>query len=287
MTGQALDSNYHSTATGTKLHYLQTGNATGQLILCLHGLGGSSDTFLPLLPHLPAKDNIVLVDFQGFGKTPLTKSPNIVTVANHVADVGDLITALQRNSTSKNKSIFIIGHSLGAIVALQYAALHPEVINGLTLLGAGRSAARIPAARERMLDLAASVRSKGIAFAAELATKSNFYESTPERTATLEAREAVKNAVLAADPEAYARTCEAIVDWEHKDPEYKKIVSPALFIAGDKDMISPVERSRDLSALLGGKSCVEVVKSGHQPILEDTAGVAEAINKFLRCAKEE
>lgn len=45
-----------------------------------------------------------------------------------------------------------------------------------------------------------------------------------------QAREAVRRAVLASDPEGYAATCEAIVDFEHQDPQYESIITPAVFI---------------------------------------------------------
>lgn len=73
-----------------------------------------------------------------------------------------------------------------------------------------------------------------------------------------------------------------MVDLSHKDPQYENIVCPAVFVAGDKDMISPVEKSKDLSNLVGGKSWVEVVKSGHQPILEDVPGVKRAIDGLFK-----
>ena len=89
-----------------------------------------------------------------------------------------------------------------------------------------------------------------------------------------------------ADPEAYAQTCEAIVDSSHKDPQYQAITCPIVFVAGDKDMISPVQRSQDLSILLGGRSWVHVVKSGHQPILEDLPGVEKAVQQLMEAIIE-
>jgi 3-oxoadipate enol-lactonase len=94
------------------------------------------------------------------------------------------------------------------------------------------------------------------------------------------AKDAVRSAVLASDSEGYAATCEAIVDLEHKDPQYERITAPAVFVAGDLDLISPVGRSQELSLLLGGTSWVEIVRSGHQPILEDLPGVRQAIDKL-------
>ncbi|KAL6151933.1 hypothetical protein ACJBU6_08826 [Exserohilum turcicum] len=275
---QTPTSHYFTTRSGTKFHYLQGGEPLSPLLVCLHGLGGSTETFLPLVPFFPQDYNIILVDFQGFGKTPLSDGQQI-SIAGHVADLSDLIASLQGPQTS---GIVFIGHSLGAIVALQYAARYPDQIKGLALLGTGRAAGHIPAARKRMLDLADAVRKKGICVAAEAAAVSNFYEDTPERAVDPAVRETVRSEVSASDPEAYAQTCEAIVDLEHKDPAYAKIQCPVLFVAGDKDIISPVQKSVDLSALIGGKSWVDVVKSGHQPILQDLPGVTTAIDGLLQ-----
>ncbi|KAF4840121.1 putative 1-acylglycerol-3-phosphate O-acyltransferase [Colletotrichum siamense] len=283
MMTSAPTSGYITTSSGTKTHYLLAGDPSGPPLVCLHGLGGSTQTFERLLPVLPSSYKIVLVDFQGLGKTPLADQTGKLTIAGHVADLHDLLTSLQESpqkQANASKAI-IIGHSLGAIVALHYAAQHPDNVAGLALLGPGRAIGHIPAARQRMLDLAANVREKGILFGAEMATKSNFYEDTPDRSADPVAREAVHKMVAASDPEGYAQTCEALADLEHADPDYSAIKCPAVFIAGDKDMISPVERSRELSKLLGGESWVEVVTSGHQPIIEDLKAVEQAVTELL------
>lgn len=46
--------------------------------------------------------------------------------------------------------------------------------------------------------------------------------------------------------------------------------------------IGPVTKSETLSELITGETSVKIVKSGHQPILEDTPSVAAAVNKFLQ-----
>ena len=177
MIARTLTSSYFKTSSGTNTHYLQGGDPSGPLLVCLHGLGGSTETFSPLVPFLPQAYNIVLVDFPGFGKTPLAGFAKPISIERLVVDLGDLITSFQAGSNSSASSkVVLVGHSLGAIVALHYAAKHPHSVGGLMLLGPGRAAGHIPVVRQRMLDLAAAVRKEGIMYAADIAAKSNFYD---------------------------------------------------------------------------------------------------------------
>jgi 3-oxoadipate enol-lactonase len=145
---------YHITKNGTKVHYELQGSATGPLVVLLHGLGGSTRTFKPLLPHLRPTHRILAVDFEGFGETPLTNASVPLTIDRYVTDLDDLISYVQRDHICKEQdpsihSIIIIGHSLGSVVALHVAAKHTSDIAGLILLGVGRSASHIPAVKER------------------------------------------------------------------------------------------------------------------------------------------
>lgn len=164
---------------------------------------------------------------------------------------------------------------------MHFAAQHPSVVAGLILLGSARSASHIPAVKERMLGMASNTRKNGIEWAAELASKSNF-PPPDKRQVDDVVRSEVYKAVAGSNTEAYALTCEMMVNDEHKDPEYSNITCPTVLVAGDLDVISPVERSTAIAKLLGSKPCwVEVVMSGHQPILEDLEGVAGAVERLL------
>ncbi|KAL2205936.1 alpha/beta-hydrolase [Sarocladium strictum] len=277
-----LQSSFLITPAGHKLHYLSTANKEATPLICLHGLGGSTNTFLPLRSQIPENFRFIAVDFPGFGQSQFSKSAPPISVSSYVADLHHLVTSLQADPSQPAKKIVLFGHSLGAVIALHYAACHPETVVGLGLLGAGRAAGHIPAAKERMLGLAAGVREKGIQFAADLAAKTNFYEGSEDRSEDPTLKEKVRAEVAASDPEAYAQAAEAMVAADHSDPDYSQIKCPAAFVAGNKDMISPVERSKGLSELVGGDSWVEVVKSGHQPILEDPITTMAALSKLLK-----
>lgn len=274
---------FFDTKSGVHTHYIQCGNPNGPLIILLHGLGGSTATFEPLLTSLPSETyRIVAVDFEGFGRTALLSAS--ISVARLVENLQEFVESQQspdqgeHNTASSSGPVVIIGHSLGSIVALHYAASQPRNVKGLGLLGVGRSASHIEAARQRMLGLAAKVRNEGTESVAELATTTNF---AADEEASPSQREAVRVAVAASNPEAYAMTCEAMVHPEHTDPDYARIKCPTVFVCGDGDMISPPERSYGLSKLLGGVSEVSVVRGGHQPILSDLEGTSRAIARLF------
>ncbi|CAH0052012.1 unnamed protein product [Clonostachys solani] len=280
-----MASRFVETASSRKLHCLQTGDPRGQLIICLHGLGGSAETFKPLLPSLPQAYNIACLDFPGFGASPaLTERP---TIASYVSDLHDVVTSFQAadESPQDSQKVILVGHSLGSAIVLHFTAQYPSLVAAICLLGATRSASHIPAVQARMLDMAKNTREKGAAWAAELASRSNF--PPPEmRDVDEKLRKEVYDAVAASDAEGYALTCEMMADGSHKDPDYTKIKCPVLLIAGDLDVISPVERSKGLVDIIGSDLCtLEIVKSGHQPIIEEPDAVVRAVGQMLQRAQ--
>jgi pimeloyl-ACP methyl ester carboxylesterase len=100
MATPTFESKFFTTSRNTKTHYLQTGDRNGRLIICLHGLGGSVNTFKPLVPYLPSHYNIVLVDFQGYGQTPLTSKTEPLSIDGHVSDLYDLVAFLRTDGNS-------------------------------------------------------------------------------------------------------------------------------------------------------------------------------------------
>ena len=274
----------YTTKNGTKTHYELQGPDTGSLIVLLHGLGGSTRTFKPLLPLLPSQAHQILaVDFEGFGKSPLTDPSKPLSIVRYVADLDDLIAHVQRNRNCKKQDlqarpVIFVGHSLGSIVALHYAAKYPSAVGGLALLGVGRSASHIPAVRDRMLALAATVRSQGIKAAADVASSSNF----PSDSETTDAmRREVHQTVESSDSEAYAQVCEAMVSSSHQDPDYAAITCPVALISGVDDTISPLARAEGLAPLLGGSCTIDAVRGGHQPIISDLEGTQRAVNRLI------
>ncbi|KAJ5223316.1 hypothetical protein N7468_007858 [Penicillium chermesinum] len=283
----------YSTSQGTDIHYISYGNQQGPLAICLHGLGGSTETFRPLVPFIPSNYHVVAVDLEGFGKTPLNRGKPL-TFAGYVSDLHDLITYLQKPPTwttvpsaietasndiyDNDSSVLLIGHSLGAIISLHFAAHILGECEACCYWARGGSLAHIPPAQQRMRDLSIIAREKGMDVVSEIAVNTNFPADRDNDEAHVQT---VRDAVSSTSAETYAVTAELIASDEHVNPDYQKITCPTIFVAGDKDVISPPGRSESISAQISGPSEVVVAKSGHQMILQDLDSVKAALAKLM------
>lgn len=101
---------------------------TGNPVLFLHALGASSRYFAGRLGSLPATYHCVMPDLLGFGRSP--KPDLAYTIEDHLAALQATITRL----CLTEQPIFLVGHSLGAILAVEYAARFPDHVRGLILL---------------------------------------------------------------------------------------------------------------------------------------------------------
>ncbi len=111
---------------------------SGPQVIVLHGGPGASGYVAPIARGL-ADSFRVLEPFQrGSGAEPLT-------VARHVADLHELVEAGGANGANPRPAL--VGHSWGAMLALAYAAAHPDACGPTVLIGCGTFD---PAARERM-----------------------------------------------------------------------------------------------------------------------------------------
>ena len=106
-------------------------------VVFLHGLGGTARYWqsTPVMPVFPGAYTR-LVDLYGFGASPRPWCR--YTVARH-------LEALRRTLSATVPQV-LVGHSLGAVLALAYAAHHPASVRGLVLIGLPQFGSRDDAA---------------------------------------------------------------------------------------------------------------------------------------------
>lgn len=96
-------------------------------LLCIHGWLDNANSFMPLLPYLPAFD-ILAVDLPGHGYSdPLTQGYTLHDLCFQ------LICVIQKMGW---QHCHVVGHSLGGAIAPMLAVAKPDCVQSLTLIEA-------------------------------------------------------------------------------------------------------------------------------------------------------
>lgn len=96
-------------------------------VLFIHGIGNTGEAWHDVIERLPQDIRIITIDLLGFGDSPKPKWAiyNAQSQANAV-----LATYLKLRITSQ---VVIVGHSLGALVAIEIAKRYPLLVDSLIL----------------------------------------------------------------------------------------------------------------------------------------------------------
>ncbi|TDR77896.1 alpha/beta fold hydrolase [Paludibacterium purpuratum] len=108
-------------------HLRQWGNEQAPLLVLLHGWMDSSATFQFLVEALRQEWHVVAPDWRGFGDSDWNRDSYYP--ADYLADLDALLEHL-----SPHRPVFVVGHSMGAMVAGLYAGIRPERVRALALV---------------------------------------------------------------------------------------------------------------------------------------------------------
>jgi pimeloyl-ACP methyl ester carboxylesterase len=108
---------------GLDIAYIEIAGA-GPALLLVHGFTDTSRSFSLLAPHLAGR-RLIMPDLRGHGASQAGKG---CSIADFAGDLAGLIRRLRLDRP------VVVGHSLGAMVAIALAARHKELIGGLVVL---------------------------------------------------------------------------------------------------------------------------------------------------------
>lgn len=115
-------------ADDTTLHVVQWGEE-GPPIVCVHALTANAFIFQIIADHFAQDHRVFAYDLRGRGDSD--KPQEGYSVPIHAADLAALLDELHIEKP------VILGHSLGALIALYFAAHYPEKLSKLVLIDAG------------------------------------------------------------------------------------------------------------------------------------------------------
>ena len=238
----------------------------GEPVVMIHGLGGTSNTFTPVLAAF-ARHRTIRFDLPGSGRSHRVEGPLSLPLF-----VERTLVVMQRTGVER---AHVVAHSMGTIVAAHLAASEPGKVASLALFGPllappepARAAIRARAAAARDGDM------QPIADA--LLRSSVSAETRAKRPA---AAAFVRESLMRQDPESYARTCEALAAMQPAD--ISKVECPALLVTGDEDAVAPPQAARMMGERIAG-SRVEVLRGcGHWTPVEKPEECIGLLKRFL------
>ena len=239
----------------------------GPAVLLVHGLGGTSNFYQPQVAALAERFQVIRPDLEGSGRSPVTGT---LSIEGYAADLAALIDALGLGS------VRLVGHSMGTVVVRALAAKHPDKVTHLALLGA--VPAPLPeAGQQGQHDRAAKARAEGMTGIADAVMTNATAEATRRdhpATAAL-----VRELVLRQDPEAYARSCEALAGATDPGPVDPDL--PLLLLTGANDGVGAPAISEGLAQAHGSATLDVLDDCGHWTAVEKPVEVTDHLLKFF------
>jgi pimeloyl-ACP methyl ester carboxylesterase len=245
-------------------------SGTGSPVVCVHGLGGSSNTWSAMHPSLDAQ-RLIRIDLPGSGRSKLPQEELSLAL---------LVQCLQTICKSLGiAQAHWLGHSMGTIVLQHLAVAAPSLVKSMVLFG---PLAEPPeAARESIRNRAEKIRSGGIQGLQEV-TDSLLTTAVSEHTKrnNPSAYAYVRESLMRQSPLGYAATCEVLSQARSADIE--SIVSPVLLVTGEEDKVSPPEAVEALARRMKSAKSVVITRCGHWTPVEKPHECAREARAFLK-----
>jgi pimeloyl-ACP methyl ester carboxylesterase len=271
----------HRTVHGYRRAYRMAGS--GPAVLLLHGIGDSSESWVPVMADLARHHTVVAPDLLGHGGSDKPRAD--YSVAAYANGMRDLLTVLGIESAT------VVGHSLGGGVAAQLAYQYPERCERLVLVasgGAGR-------------DVTPILRLAAAPLAEVFLAPARWPGARPLVRAALRALALANNdlahdrrhvdRVLASLPDgeaqvAFTRTLRSVVDWRGQvvtllDRCYLTEAVPTLIVWGDRDGVIPVAHAHRAHEAMPGSRLEVFPGAGHFPHHADHDRFVDVLREFV------
>ena len=247
------------------------GDSRGPTVVLLHGLLGSAAYWDGVTRLLPGR-RVIALDLLGFGASPRPADATYDT-DDHVAAVAATLDTL-----GLTEPVTVVGHSMGALVALRLAADHPGRVARLVLVGmpvfespeaARRALGRTPL--RRVLLYGPTSRLLCLVWCRTLRPVSR-------RVAPLYVRRvpaAVARATVDHSWWSYSRSLAGVVESQDVAEDLGRVVCPVVVVRGDRD---PDARLPEGAGLRAGVEDV-TVPGGHQLPVRRPDVVADVIRR--------
>ncbi len=266
---------------GVEISY-RTGGS-GPVVLLVHGMAGSSSSWLPVLDDLARDVTFVAPDLPGHGRSG--KPRGDYSLGAQAGFLRDFLTMLGHHRVT------VVGTSLGGGIAMQFAYQHPERCERLVVVGSGGLGEEVMPLL-KVLSLPGAEVAMPVAFLP-------FIRNTVEGVAGVLSKvglrpdpatvEMWRSYTSLADPEArtaFVHTLRAVVDRRGQRVSALGKLHlteglPTLIVWGDTDPVIPVAHARSAAEAMPGARLEIMHGCGHFPYAERPRQFVEILTEFV------
>ena len=247
---------------------LRAGRA-GTPVVLLHGLGGNAASWGPQLDGLAATHRVLAWDMPGYGGSKALPEMTFAAVVDALAALLD---------AEGIDAAHLVGHSLGAMVAQEFALAHPGRVRSLALLaGSGRFGPPGGSWQKRFVAERLAPLDAGLGMADIAARALPLLFAGAVEPAH---RELARSALAAVPAATYRAALGMLATFDALD-RLPTLRLPALVVGGEHDPMAPHESLRRLRDALPGARLEIVPGAGHWLGLECPKTLNALLREFL------
>lgn len=260
-------SKQYELSSETSLNVVSSGTRSPTLIF-LHFWGGSSKTYSSVISHLSGEFHCIAIDFRGWGQSSGPQRADAYSIRDLAADIEALIEKLELTD------FVLVGHSMGGKVA--------QLVAGRALVQGLKAVVLIGPAPPTALQLPPDMRSVQLSAyssrqSAEFVVRNVLSSSalSDDVVANLVDDMVKGNEFAKSAWPTYAMAEDIVV-------ESKSIRTAVLVIAGELDMVEPLERLRtEVVGNIQTAKLVTIKGVGHLMPVEAAQEIARYVKDFL------
>ena len=231
----------------------------GEVVLCLHDATLTSGSFEGLLEPLAREHSPLAFDLPGHGRSGgIDSLGSVERLASHARGLAAKLGL---------RPVVLLGHGLGAAVALEWAQADPPSVRALVLCGAGLDFAPDPALVERVRRVAEGKERRFF--------RRECYAPDAER----ELLGRAFGEETRTDPRVVLGNLQALAAW-NAEPGLAAARVPTLVVTGEREDDAARRDAHALAERLGAREA-SVAGAGRTAPLERPDGLADAVARFL------
>ena len=271
-----------TTSDGVKLYFEEAGQ--GDAIVFVHEFGGHHLSWEAQVHYFARRYRCITFQARGWPPSDVPASVDAYSQARAADDIADVVGGLGLPKAH------IVGLSMGATSAIEFAIRHPGKGLSITAAGAGTGASRDAALTARFrteaLATADMIDRQGIKAFADIYTTA----ASRQQLLAKDPRgfEAFKRGIADGAAQGRALTMRGVqarrVPFFEREAELKAIVDPVLIIAGDEDD-STLEASLHFKRTIPRCGLMVFPRTGHGINLEEPAGFNAMVGDFIHAVE--